>query len=137
MSPGGSGAEPLLDLALTADPAAAARARAAVEPVLRRLDATTETTEIVLLLVTELVSNAVLHGEPPLSLRLSSREGRVRIEMTDGSSRRPVVREQSPDRPHGRGMILVQALAGRWAVDQRPGGKTVWAELPLAAAPLQ
>jgi anti-sigma regulatory factor (Ser/Thr protein kinase) len=83
------------------------------------------------LLVTELVANVVDHvgGESALTLELSLSEDWLRIAVVDGSAVRPVVRELSADRPRGRGLLMVQAIAARWGCEDHDGGKRVWVEL--------
>ena len=83
------------------------------------------------LLVTELVANVVDHvgGEACLTLELTSSEGWLRISVRDGSSVRPVVQELARDRPRGRGLRMVQAIADRWGSEDHQGGKRVWFEL--------
>ena len=89
--------------------------------------------DLVVLLASELVTNAVLHGRGPVELRLSDDGLRVRVEISDGdpaplptTGRRP-----SSDRPSGRGLLIVDDLADRWGCRRRrlPLGKTVWFEL--------
>jgi anti-sigma regulatory factor (Ser/Thr protein kinase) len=83
------------------------------------------------LLVTELVSNVVDHvqGDAVLTLEVGVSDDWLRIAVVDGSSVRPVVRELSLDRPRGRGMLMVQAIADRWGAEDHLGGKRVWLEL--------
>ena len=83
------------------------------------------------LLVTELVANVIDHvgGEASLTLELTSSEGWLRIAVRDGSSVRPVVQELSQERPRGRGLRMVQAIADRWGSEDHHGGKRVWFEL--------
>ena len=83
------------------------------------------------LLVSELVSNVVDHveGEAVLTLELALADRWLRISVADGSSIRPVVRELSEDRPRGRGLQLVEAIADRWGAEDHHGGKRVWFEL--------
>ena len=83
------------------------------------------------LLVSELVSNVVDHvqGEAVLSLELGLADGWLRIAVADGSSVRPVVRELQQERPRGRGLQLVEAIADRWGAEDHQGGKRVWFEL--------
>ena len=83
------------------------------------------------LLVTELVSNVVDHvqGEAVLTLELGVSDDWLRIAVVDGSSVRPVVQELAQDRPRGRGMRMVQAIADRWGAEDHRGGKRVWFEL--------
>ncbi|TKJ16551.1 ATP-binding protein [Blastococcus sp. CCUG 61487] len=87
------------------------------------------------LLVTELVANVVDHvgGGDCLTLELELSDDWLRISVVDGSSVRPVIRELTLDRPRGRGMRMVQAIADRWGVEDHRGGKRVWFELlPVA-----
>jgi two-component sensor histidine kinase len=83
------------------------------------------------LLVTELVSNVVDHvgGEASFTLELEVSEGWLRVAVVDGSSVLPVVRELDTDRPRGRGLRLVQAIAERWGCDEHDGGKRIWFDL--------
>jgi anti-sigma regulatory factor (Ser/Thr protein kinase) len=86
----------------------------------------------VLLVATELVTNAYDHGDGPLQVRMSRTPSpcRVRIEVDDSCPDRPVLATPSLDRPGGRGMHIVAKLAGTWGVLEHPaGGKTVWAEV--------
>jgi anti-sigma regulatory factor (Ser/Thr protein kinase) len=93
------------------------------------------------LVVGELAANAVTHGRVPgrdflLTMTLvrpqESGSGTLRIEVADSRGERapsPTL-EPCPDGEHGRGLVLVSALAARWGVVPRlPSGKTVWAEL--------
>jgi hypothetical protein len=83
------------------------------------------------LLVTELVSNVVDHvrGEASLTLELGVSDECLRVAVVDGSSVQPVVHQLSTDRPRGRGMRMVQAVADRWGAEDHRGGKRVWFEL--------
>ncbi len=87
------------------------------------------------LLVTELVANVVdhVHGEASLSLELAVSDGWLRISVADGSSIRPVVAELDRERPRGRGLLLVKAIADRWGSEDHRGGKRVWFELSPVA----
>lgn len=92
-----------------------------------------EIIEDTLLVASELVTNAVRHGRPDVSLALGVRPDRVRIEVYDGGDDLPVVPDGHPsvDRPSGRGLLIVAATAADWGVErtsERPG-KCVWAEL--------
>ncbi|WUH89426.1 ATP-binding protein [Streptomyces sp. NBC_00433] len=81
----------------------------------------------VLLVVSELVTNAVRHAPGPLTLRVGLLPGGIGISVRDTSPSLP--RARTPDRTGGRGWFIVQSLARRVHVDPRPGGKTVRAEL--------
>jgi anti-sigma regulatory factor (Ser/Thr protein kinase) len=86
------------------------------------------------LLVSELVSNVVDHAqtEAVLTLELALAGDWLRISVADGSAIRPVVRELSQDRPRGRGLQLVEAIADRWGAEDHHGGKRIWFELTPA-----
>ncbi|MFF4246788.1 ATP-binding protein [Streptomyces sp. NPDC001822] len=102
--------------------------------------------DAVTVVVAELAANAVLHGLVPgrgFALLLAHDGGRgvIRIEVSDTHPSRPRIHPSRPeirvlpahDEEHGRGLILVDALAVRWGVRDRLGpGKTVWAECALS-----
>lgn len=90
--------------------------------------------ETVVLLVSELVSNAVQHGGPhgpnsTMCLEVEARPDRIRVEVTDAGTGDPRPGNGAIDRPSGRGLLLVEAMASRWGCDRLPVGKTVWFEL--------
>ncbi|MFE5897205.1 ATP-binding protein [Streptomyces sp. NPDC056488] len=97
-----------------------------------------ETSETAALLVSELAANAVTHGRVPgrdCELTLSYTPGLLlRIDVSDTrDERRPAPAAPGPLDEGGRGLLLVEALASRWAVlDRVPVGKTVRAELDLS-----
>ncbi|MEU6145931.1 ATP-binding protein [Streptomyces sp. NPDC047081] len=80
------------------------------------------------LLVSELVTNALLHSRSRFRLTLSAAHGVLRCEVTDSGRRIPRVVEAGTSES-GRGMFLVDALALRWGCHQDGPGKTVWFEL--------
>jgi signal transduction histidine kinase len=88
------------------------------------------------LIVTELVVNAIHHGDPgSVSVILTIRNGDAVLEVEDDNGGRPAVRRTAEDDEGGRGLILVQALADRWGCRLGAcGRKTVWASLPLSEA---
>jgi anti-sigma regulatory factor (Ser/Thr protein kinase) len=103
-----------------------AMARAAV---LWRLDR--EMTETALLLVSELATNAIRHGSPPVRLSLRLDRDRLRVEVTDSSPALPELSRPDPNQIGGRGLQIVQLLSARWGASASPRrlGKTVWFEL--------
>ncbi|MFC7221021.1 ATP-binding protein [Streptomyces polyrhachis] len=88
--------------------------------------------EDVLLVVSELVTNACLHAGGPDELRLRLAAELVRVEVSDLGAGDPAPRTpHRAARPGGHGMFIVQRLCLRWGVEraQDTPGKTVWAEL--------
>jgi serine phosphatase RsbU (regulator of sigma subunit)/anti-sigma regulatory factor (Ser/Thr protein kinase) len=81
------------------------------------------------LVVSELVTNATLHGWPPIALSITRGGPGVRIEVEDCGHHLPMVPAQRSDAMTGRGLSLVSALSTRWGVEPAPRGKMVWAEL--------
>ncbi|MFC5170293.1 ATP-binding protein [Streptomyces mutomycini] len=94
----------------------------------------TDDHDAVTIIVAELTANAVLHGRVPgrdfgLRLHCDHERGVIQIEVSDTHPARPAPAVGAPDVDHGRGLVLVTALATRWGVRDRVGpGKTVWAE---------
>ena len=87
------------------------------------------------LVVAELATNALLHGAPPVTLRVRRLVDAVRIEVEDQGHRRPIVVRSAYDAMTGRGLTLVARLSSSWGVEAGAhGGKTVWAELPEMGA---
>ncbi|OEV00011.1 ATP-binding protein [Streptomyces nanshensis] len=85
------------------------------------------------LVVSELVTNATLHGKGRCRLRLSSGEGTVTVEVRDDGLRLPRIRRPGAERESGRGIAMVGHLARRLNVTAAPGGgKTVSAVLDAA-----
>jgi len=92
---------------------------------------TTVPLDDVLLCVSELTTNAFLHGVPPgryFLLRLRPHaEGGVRIEVHDsGPGTLPII--PTPREDGGRGLLLVAALSTKWGAQERHPGKVVWCE---------
>ena len=104
---------------------ARAQAAALVEPW-----ASPEFLENLALLVSELVTNAVLHGAATIHLDICSPSPlAVRVEVMDGSFDLPVVQPVDLDRASGRGLRLVETLATDWGARRQVNGKIVWFEL--------
>jgi CheY-like chemotaxis protein len=82
-----------------------------------------------ILLTSELVTNAVLHAESELELRVRLRSTGLRIEVVDQSPRALVRRHQSAEATSGRGLAMVNTLAVLWGSDPVGRGKSVWFEL--------
>ncbi|MFE6779572.1 ATP-binding protein [Streptomyces sp. NPDC057702] len=92
----------------------------------------------VALIVSELASNAVLHGALRgrlFRVQLTLSRAALRVAVSDPKGERlPRTREPGPDDKFGRGLLIVDAVAARWGVRERTVGKDVWAELDLERA---
>ncbi|HEY5988993.1 MAG TPA: ATP-binding protein [Streptosporangiaceae bacterium] len=92
-------------------------------------------------LLSELVTNAVHHGEGEIEVCLSYACGRLRIEVHDDGRERPVLRQPAPEDSSGRGLALVNGLmdlyGGVWGVadDSAGPGKAVFAAIRVPPAP--
>jgi anti-sigma regulatory factor (Ser/Thr protein kinase) len=81
------------------------------------------------LLVSELVTNALLHASSTATLQIDTADGRIRISVHDDSALSPHVRAAALDATGGRGLLLVEALATDWGWESTVAGKRVWFEL--------
>ncbi|MFF5448720.1 ATP-binding protein [Streptomyces sp. NPDC012888] len=89
--------------------------------------------EDVVLLVAELVANAMLHGGGPLALVLDASDSRLRVEVSDGNPTLPTPRlPHQPSLPGGHGLFIVQQTSDRWGAERHDQGKTIWAEFDAA-----
>ncbi|WP_328299388.1 ATP-binding protein [Streptomyces sp. NBC_00435] len=88
--------------------------------------------ETLILLISELVTNAVVHTGCPAVLRMLFGEPGVRVEVADASDRAPSPRQAAGDDTGGRGLELVDGLADRWGWQREGAGKRIWCEIDLA-----
>jgi anti-sigma regulatory factor (Ser/Thr protein kinase) len=107
----------------------AASARRFVAAALRRWGCPDDFIELVLLLTSELVTNAYRHArtETRVSVRLD--DDCARVEVRDVGRGEPELRPRDTDRVDGRGLQIVDALADRWGYHSNAGGTAVWFEL--------
>lgn len=90
-------------------------------------------TEQTVLLVSELVGNAVRHtGAHVFGLRMQRRRGWIRVEVRDPSRGLPCLLPVGDLDTSGRGLFLVNMLSDRWGVDLLPRGKQTWFEMRVA-----
>ncbi|WP_159029728.1 ATP-binding protein [Streptomyces marincola] len=88
--------------------------------------------DAVLLVVSELVTNAVRHADGVTAFRLEAGPGGVAVLVSDASARRPVIREYAPARAGGFGWRLVHQLGNAVTVRVDPGaGKTIRVHVPV------
>jgi two-component sensor histidine kinase len=83
------------------------------------------------LLVSELVTNACVHGAEPIHVRLDVDHGRVRVEVEDGSPMMPEVQRPDMHSTTGRGLLIVESLSRARGAERVGAGKVVWAEVPI------
>jgi len=89
-----------------------------------------EVAEDVLLLVSELVTNANLHAGGAVELLLHGTRERLRVEVSDESRQQPVPRTpHQASRPGGHGLQIITRLSTAWGTEPRPTGKSVWVEV--------
>jgi anti-sigma regulatory factor (Ser/Thr protein kinase) len=82
-----------------------------------------------LLLVSEVVTNAVKHGREPVRLQVDCDGAGIVVAVEDGNPAMPRTRRMDRRRHSGRGLMLVQRLAADWGVRRTDGGKQVWFRL--------
>ena len=114
---------------LPREPRSAAIARRFVNDTLTRWGWVHRDDDVVQLLVSELVTNALVHARSDVRLDVGHHRDRLRVSVEDRSTRQPAQREQRTWSVDGRGLQLVDALAADWGVTQTRRGKSVWFEL--------
>lgn len=115
----------MLRLELGADAHSPRLARTRVRELLTRLDVAPSIIEDTELLVTELVTNGVLHAKTSVTLEVEVQRDRIDVAVTDRSVRNLQRRSPSPDVATGRGINILDALAPDWTVSHHDEGKTV------------
>ncbi len=107
--------------------ASAHAARRLARPVLAGLSEPTAADA--LLLVSELVTNGLLHARTEIELHVRVHRHSVFIAVRDQSPNDPRLKQAAPFDPGGRGLHIVAALAQRWGVHHTARGKLVWCEI--------
>jgi anti-sigma regulatory factor (Ser/Thr protein kinase) len=113
---------------LPAVPDSPAMARTLVRAELSGCSESTVTTAE--LMISELVTNAVVHGGTPIRIELEHGDNVVKATVTDGGTALPVLRHPQRSAEHGRGLMIVSSLAHDWGVVENENGKSVWFSLP-------
>lgn len=117
------------EVALPHNPESVATARRFVELKLKewKLD---RLLDDALLVISELVTNAITHAASSCRIRLSVNSTTLRIDVVDGGTGTPEPQPPSDTQEHGRGLHMVDAVTSAWGLEDVPGqGKLVWAEL--------
>ena len=112
-------------LHLEPDPKSASRARRFVRTALEDFEPT-ETLDVLTLLTSEVVTNAILYGGSEIDVVLERGEAGIRVEVADASPRLPERRPVDGETLGGRGLRLLDSLAGGWGVIELNNGKVVW-----------
>ncbi len=110
-----------------AEPTSPRAARAMVRELLGEHE--TSLVETVELLVSELVTNAVVHAASAPRVEADFARDRVRVAVFDDDPTPPRLRDPDGERPGGRGLHLLDGLASRWGTEAAGSGKVVWFEL--------
>ena len=118
------------------DPAAPLRQAASV--ALARIEGTTrESVRDVLVVVSELVQNVTQHTRSHGTLSITVTGSEATVEASDNNPTPARVQPPDSQRIGGRGLLLVQGIAGAWGVHAVAGGKKVWARIPIAVRKTQ
>jgi len=120
----------LLTIALPSHPQSISAAREAIKPLLT--DCRQPHVDAILLVTSELVTNAVRHARTPFRLEVHSWEHSLTVVVTDACpTEQPQLREplSDPLALHGRGLFLVDRLSRDWGFTNQGSSKQVWAEL--------
>ena len=114
---------------LGSGPREVSRARRALSTSLTDWGWAGDSADIAILLTSELVTNAIRHGDSPILLRAGLVRDRLRVEVVDHAVDGVAVRKAHEDDEDGRGLHLVDALADSWGWSPIMNGKHVWFEL--------
>lgn len=126
----------LRSLRVDPDPSAIAEVRRFVEQCCEDWDVA-QTSDVAVLLASELATNAVRYARTPVVVWLGHRPDRLVLSVGDASHDSATVRHPGELDEGGRGLELVDALADRWGERDVPTGKLVWAEIAICAAEAQ
>ncbi|HET6910892.1 MAG TPA: ATP-binding protein [Mycobacteriales bacterium] len=127
-----SAADPSVHIDLAPTPLAARTARAFLADHLDGLPA--ESADAATLCASELVTNGVLHARTPLVFGVTTGRDWLLVTVADRAEGEPCPPPPDNERPSGRGLVLVDALATHWGVQEKDDGKTVWFTVPRGAA---
>ncbi|NHC47570.1 SpoIIE family protein phosphatase [Motilibacter aurantiacus] len=127
----GAGAARVATMDVPPDRSAVIDARHFVASTLTLWGVAPDRQDDVILLVSELVTNAIVHGRPPVELRIRHGADVVVLEVIDSAAYYPRRMRPTEDDEHGRGLQLVSLLADRWGTRPTGSGKAVWCVVPV------
>ena len=126
-----AGPQPALSLPISTVPSGVGRVRRAAAEALASWGVPQEAAADAELLISELATNCVRYGAPPMQLRVRLEAQRVVIEAWDAATARPHARAFDPAAPSGRGLHLVAGLSSAWGLRPTGAGKAVWCTVPI------
>lgn len=88
-----------------------------------------EDADVAALLLSELLTNVVLHARTEATVRITLLGDCLRVVVSDGATSLPTRRHPSTDAVTGRGLMIVDSMADDWGIESFEGGKSVWFEL--------
>ncbi|HWE54187.1 MAG TPA: SpoIIE family protein phosphatase [Acidimicrobiales bacterium] len=133
-SPVGSSGSTLL-VAVPPEPSVVGDVRHRIAAALAEWGVDPKQSESIVLVACELVTNAIVHGRPPIEFRARRTSDRVVLEVQDHARLLPHLRSPSADDEHGRGLQLVRALSKQWGIRPTGTGKWVWCNIALEDGP--
>ncbi|WP_442737939.1 ATP-binding protein [Streptomyces pseudogriseolus] len=110
--------------AFTPAPSAVANMRDSTAAFLSRVGVSGELASSVVLVVSELVTNAINHGRGEVEVEVRIADGAISVSVTDENPAPAVLRQAGPDDTSGRGMALVEAFSDKWG----SSGEETWCE---------
>ncbi len=120
-----------LAVEVPSDPGAVRYARSKVMALLQRWGIPQDLADDVVLVVSELVTNALVHGAPPVRLNVSRTSGQLILGVSDAGTLMPRRQRMGLDDEHGRGLHVVTVLADHWGARPVADGKCVWCAFDL------
>lgn len=88
--------------------------------------------DVIEMLMSELLSNAVRHGDAPLHAAVDVTHDVISVEVADSSRREPIILPKDPTRIGGNGMRIISTFAHAWGIRRCDAGKAVWFDVTRA-----
>ena len=124
--------ERAVDLDLASTPESVRQARAVVRRCVADWVVSGPAASDAVLVVSELVTNGLLHGRPPIRLRVRHTGAELVIEVRDAAIALPRPARFGSGHPSGRGLAVVSRMASHWGARAEDRGKVVWASFAVA-----
>ncbi len=128
--PAGGSASPRRAVrSLPAQPMSVPLARSWAEGLMADSDLPDDVGDIVLLMLSELVTNAIRQGDGRVRITMEQQDDTLVVEVFDSGHRLPVFADSDPEATSGRGLHLIDTVCDAWGVREEVDGKTVWARV--------